>query len=71
MKRTEEDIKKLIELVREANTAGWVCDSAYECEGWEINYIHISAATKLADTFEFCPWCGRSLDWGNWERLKK
>ena len=63
-------IRNLVEAIKQANTAGWVCDSVQECEGWEINYIHISAATKLADTFEFCPWCSKKLEWDQWERLK-
>lgn len=67
MKQTKEDIKALVEMVRQANTAGWVCDSVQGCDKWEILW---EKQKELTAFFDFCPFCGRELDWQNWERLK-
>lgn len=81
MKRTKEEIKQLVEAVRQANTAGWVCDSVQACDGWQTSYKQIKDGLGYFDyqtegkefrgyQFIVCPWCSRALDWVNWERLK-
>ena len=57
----------LVEAIKQANTAGWVCDSVQECKGWqEWHYDY-----DFDKDWKFCPFCGKPLDWQNWERLKK
>jgi len=61
-----------------------VCDSIMECPGWKDSWntldgvikdhcmgLFFRGIHKLAiDPFIYCPWCGKELDWINWERLK-
>ena len=49
-----------------------VCDRIFECPGWEGNFnlIENHLPADLARTpFVFCPWCGKWLNWDEWERL--
>jgi hypothetical protein len=54
-----------------------VCDRVNECRGWVEDSGLIFGWTKISaihgrptNRFIFCPWCGKELDWDNWERLK-
>ena len=69
MRRTKEEIKQMVDMVRKANTAGWVCDAVQECDGWSAIWAN-RALNEVIIFFEFCPFCGKKLDWENWERLK-
>ena len=75
-------IRNLVEAIKQANTAGWVCDSVMACDGWQKSYEQIQTGLDFfeyqtdynkyrGDIFKICPWCGNALDWQNWERLKK
>ena len=69
MKRTKEEIDKLVEVVREANSGRVVCDAWFECEGWAEGKRYFLAAVGCPP-FNFCPWCSKKLNW-DWERLKE
>ena len=76
MKPNKKEVKKMVEAMKQADTAGWVCDSLNVCDGWKAGeefFDPVNADWKSIGCFQWilCPWCGRSLDWGNWERLKK
>lgn len=84
MKETRvERAKKLVDAIRKDMTSGPVCDSVFECEGWSKFFKIIidqqvfcafqSGSPKYPEkgAFLFCPWCGKKLDWENWERLKR
>lgn len=68
MKRTQEEIKQLVEAIKQANTAGWVCDSVQACEKWQAWVLKFGKS--VGEGFYFCPFCKKQLDWQNWERLK-
>jgi hypothetical protein len=75
MKKTPEQIKVLVEKLREINSPGVVCDSVLECEGWQAGKNFFDAENAQWDLigcppFAFCPWCGKLLDW-DWGRLRK
>ena len=60
-------IQKLVEIVRKMDTDSFVCDSVFECEGWEKYGKQLRE-----DGFPilYCPFCGRLLDFDNWPRLR-
>jgi hypothetical protein len=81
MRRTKEQLKRLVELVRQANTEGWVCDSVQGCDSWQNSYQQIEDGLNFfeyqtdynkyrGDRFKVCPWCGKELNW-NWKRLNE
>jgi len=71
MKDRAKQAKKLITALRELNTEGMVCDSVAECDFWVAYYVIIKdLIEKYGLYFRFCPGCGKSLNWKNWESLK-
>ncbi len=69
MRRTKEQLEQLVELIKSADTAGWVCDAWQGCNDWQT---HGQTLMEIGfDFFNFCPFCGKKLDWQKWERLKK
>ena len=78
---SEDQLKELVEMVREANSGRVVCDAWFECEGWRKSYRQIADGLAFfdyqtegkryrGDKFKLCPWCGSPISW-DWERLKE
>lgn len=74
-----EKANKIIDAVRKEASSGFVCDAIFECSGWKNSYRQIintiifchnqSAGPKYTgDNFKYCPWCGKEIDWENWNR---
>jgi len=71
MKDRAKQAKALITALRELNTEGMVCDSVAECDFWVAYHVIIKdLIEKYGLYFRFCPGCGKSLNWKNWESLK-
>jgi len=51
-------IRNLVEAIRQANNAGWVCDSVMKCKNWEI---YGPVLVKDGHKFNYCPFCGKRL----------
>lgn len=47
----------------------FVCDSIHECPGWVYN-SHALLEARIVVMPQYCPWCGKRLDW-TWDRLIK
>lgn len=68
MKRSPEEIKAMVEKVKQMNTAGMVCDSGGACDGWS-KWHYLFDSNIDWKFFKFCPFCGYPISW-DWERLK-
>ena len=51
-------IRNLVEAIKQANTAGWVCDSIMKCKNWEI---YGSILIEDGYIFNYCPYCGKEM----------
>lgn len=66
-KDTSNQTDKLVERVKQINIDGMVCDSVFECDGWQ-RYFKASDLHLPDACFNYCPWCGKEINWDR-ERL--
>jgi len=50
-----------------------VCDSIFECPGWEKSYSKLKEIIDegkpyTGESFIFCPWCGKQINYNLWDR---
>ena len=58
--------------IKEVNMS-LVCDSILECPGWEKSYSKLKEIIDegkpyTGESFIFCPWCGKMVNYNMWDR---